>query len=88
MAFRDYDRDREFRERGYSGKEDEAERERDRTSGDAPDGDRDRAGRGADDTDLGFRRPDFTEREFGTDPDRSGEPDERPDPPRDVPHPR
>ena len=70
MAYRDYDRDREFRERGYGGKEDEPERSPDRSAGDTARGDRDPTADTADASDLGFRRPDFTERELGTELDR------------------
>jgi hypothetical protein len=93
MPERDDDRDREFRERefrerGDSGRADNPERGPDRGSSDAPERDHDRADRGTSDTDLGFRRPDFTERELGLDPGRSGEADAPRDATRDVDRPR
>jgi hypothetical protein len=74
MEYRDYDRDREFREQGYSSREEaEEDREEVRREGSSREpGPADRSRRGPDYSDRGFRGPDFTERDFGIDHERSG----------------
>jgi hypothetical protein len=72
MEYRDYDRDREFREQGYSSR-DEAEQDREgvgREGGSRDPGPEDRTRRGPDQSGRGFRGPDFTERDFGVDHER------------------
>jgi hypothetical protein len=74
MEYRDYDRDREFREQGYSSRE-AAEEDREGVGRDGRSRDPGRtppARRGPDRSDRGFRGPDFTERDFGLDHERSG----------------
>jgi hypothetical protein len=72
MAYRDYDRDREFREQGYSSRE-AAEEDREGVGQEGSQrepGPADRSRRGPDQSARGFRGPDFTERDFGVDHER------------------
>ena len=68
MAERDYDRDREFREHGYSSREEaEADREKVGQEGKSPE---------REPADRSHRGPDFTERDFGIDHPRPQRRDE------------
>lgn len=68
MAYRDYDRDREFREQGYSSRE-EAEADREEVG-------REEKAPAPEPADRSHRGPDFSERDFGTDHPRPPRRDE------------